>query len=153
MLLLKHKASKEGGVLRLEGFYFFYRVVRESLNKGDIWVKAWRRWGGELCGLSEMERGNSKCKGPEVDVSLKCSRSTLERRSNGEGMCICQEWDTVLQSLIHKLTLLFHLGTVPWCVGVVCGCQLVTVYESWLLNFRELCKPVIKDSFLLKLKL
>ena len=67
--------------------------------------------------LCEWEKGNSKCKGPEVGVSQKCSRSILERRSNGEGMCICGGCDRVLQSLVCKSTLLFHLGTVPWCVG------------------------------------
>ena len=37
VLLLKYKASKEGEVLRrLEGFYFFNRVVRKGLDKGSI---------------------------------------------------------------------------------------------------------------------
>ena len=37
VLLLEHKASKEGGMLRrLEGFYFFNRVVRKGLDKCGI---------------------------------------------------------------------------------------------------------------------
>lgn len=55
--------------------------------------------GASSVGYVSGERGNSKCKGPEVGVSRSVPDSILERRSKGEGMCICGVRDAVLQSL------------------------------------------------------